>query len=119
MSQILLASARPRKPSTSNVSPAVAPSRSEICRRSSPRHLLLDLEADHLPAAALPQRGLELDHEVGRFVVDFDFAVADDAEGARADDVVAGEHLVEEEVDQRVDGHDLDPPLGHEARPAA
>ena len=80
------------------------------------RHLLFDLEPDHLTAPPLAQRRLVFDHEVRGLVVDFDFAVADDAEGAGAGDLVAGKHLVQEQVDQRVDGHDLDPPLGRQPR---
>src|SRR6185312_6979562 len=53
-----------------------------------PWHPLFDLEPDHLPAPPLPQRRLELDHEIRRLVIDFDFAVADDPERARADDLV-------------------------------
>ena len=91
MSQILAASARPRKPSTSKVSLLgdaqlvgdLAPQRA--------RHLLFDLEPDHLAAPALAQRRFELDHQIRGLVVDFDFAVADDAEGAGAGHLVARE----------------------------
>src|SRR5690606_12158398 len=74
-----------------------------------PRHGTLDLEADHLPAPALAQRGFEFHHEVSRLVVNFDFAVTDHAEGACPHDLMARKHLVEEELHQRIDGHDLSP----------
>ena len=77
-------------------------------------HGTFDFEADHLPPTTLAQRRLELHHQVGRFVVDFDFAVANDAERTRTDDLVAREHLVEEELDQSVDGHDFGAALRHQ-----
>ncbi len=71
------------------------------------RHRAFDFQPDHLPAPTLAQRRFKLHHQIGGFVVDFDFAVADHPERARPDHFVPGEHLVEEQLHQRIDGDDL------------
>ena len=54
------------------------------------RHRGFDLEPDHRAAPAPLEHGLELAHQVFGLFLDFDFAVADDAEGALPFDRVAG-----------------------------
>ena len=45
-------------------------------------HRRLDLKPDHAAAPALLERGLEQAHQILGLFLDFDIAVADDAEGA-------------------------------------
>src|SRR5690606_2663663 len=66
-------------------------------------HGALEFTPDDLAATPLAQGRFEFHHDVGSLVVDFDRAVADDAESTRADNFVAREHLVKEEFDQGVD----------------
>ena len=50
----------------------------------------VDLHADHRAAAAALERAFEQAHQVFRLFLDFDVAVADDAEQALAQHIVAG-----------------------------
>ena len=80
------------------------------------RHLGVDLEPDHRPAAAALQRGLEQADEVFGLFLDFELGVADDAEGALAVEIVAGEQAVDEQAGhllQRDQAHHL--ALGRQA----
>ncbi len=63
------------------------------------RHRRLDLEPDHRAAAAALEHGLELAHQIFGFFLDFDFAVADDAEGALPFDGVARKQPRDEQAD--------------------
>ena len=56
----------------------------------------LDLEPDHRAAPAPLQRALEQAHQILGLFLDFDVAVADDAEAALRLDLVAGEQLADE-----------------------
>ena len=55
------------------------------------RHFIIELDADHLAAAPALQRAFEQAHQVFGLFLHLDIAVADDAESARALDLVAGE----------------------------
>ncbi|MGX1214022.1 hypothetical protein AB7M42_004287 [Bradyrhizobium diazoefficiens] len=61
------------------------------------RHLGVDLEPDHRSAAAALQRGLEQADEILGLFLDFELGVAEDAEGALAMQIVAGEQSVDEQ----------------------
>ena len=72
------------------------------------RHRRLDLEPDHVAAAAALQRGLERAHQVLRLLLHLDVAVAQHAERALARDLEAGEQLVDEDADHRLDADEAD-----------
>src|SRR5690606_33093557 len=72
--------------------------RNEIAQRR--RHLVVELDADDLPPAAALQRALEQAHQILRLLLDLDVGVADDAERARALDLVAGKQLADEKADR-------------------
>ena len=78
----------------------VGDTRARCCtkRRSAVRHRGIDLEPDHRAAAAALERGLEQAHQVFGFFLDFDVAVADDAEGALPLHGIAGEQLADEQA---------------------
>ena len=61
------------------------------------RHGGVEFEPDHRTAAALLQRGLEQPHQVFGFFLDFQFGIADDAEGALPLDGVAGKQPADEQ----------------------
>ena len=64
-------------------------------------HVLLELEADH-PAAPPPlDRGAEEADQILGLLLDLDVAVADDPEGAAAEQLVAGEERGDLAADQR------------------
>ena len=63
------------------------------------RHARFDLQPDDRAAAAPLQRALEKADEVFGLLLDLDVAVADDAETALPDDLVAGKKLADERQD--------------------
>ena len=63
-------------------------------------HAGVQLEPDHVAAAAAFQRGLERAHQVLGFFLHLDVTVAQHAESALALDVASGEQLRNEETDQ-------------------
>ena len=70
--------------------------------RSVFRHVGGDLEPDHRAAAAALQRGLEQAHEIFGLFLDFEIAVANDAENALPFQLIAGEQLLRVDGDQRL-----------------
>ena len=72
------------------------------------RHLAVELDADHRTAAAALQRRLEEAHEILGFFLDFDIAVADEAERAGALDLVAREQLADEQADRLLERDEAD-----------
>ncbi len=68
------------------------------------RHGRLDVEPDHDAAAATLQRGLEQSHQIFGLFEDFDFGIADDAEGAHALHRIARKQLADEQAGHAFDG---------------
>ena len=66
----------------------------------------VDLDAHHRAEAALLQRQLELPDEVFGLFFDFHVRVADQAEHTLGLNLAAGEQMVEEEADQRLERHE-------------
>ena len=62
------------------------------------RHHRLDVEPDHQPAAAPLERGLEQPHQIFGLFEDFQFQIADDAEGTHALHRIAREQLADEKA---------------------
>ena len=85
-------------PSTRNTSSSAAGKRllHEAAQRF--RHLGFHLEPDHRSAATALQRGLEQADQIFGLFLDFEFGVADDAEGALALDGVAGKQPADEQA---------------------
>ncbi len=65
-------------------------------------HRGVELEADHVAAAAALQRAFERAHQILGFLLHLDIAVAQDAERTLALYLEAGEQLVEEQSDHRL-----------------
>ena len=61
------------------------------------RHLGVELEPDHRPAPALFERGLVQPHQIFGLFLDFDFGIANGAEGALPLDRVAGKQPADEQ----------------------
>ena len=82
------------------------------------RRALLDHHADHLAAAAALDRRLVEAHQVLGFLLDLDVAVADDAEGALPQQVVARKEQREKTGDHPFQGQETHAPprQPHEAR---
>jgi hypothetical protein len=68
------------------------------------RHLRIGLDADHRTAATALQRGLEKANEVFRLFFHLDIAVANDAEGTGAFDLIARKQPVDELADHVFEG---------------
>ena len=64
------------------------------------RHVRVDRDRDQVAAAAALQRALEQQHEIFGLLLDLDVAVADQAEEAALDHLVAGEQARQEDRDQ-------------------
>src|SRR4051794_3347863 len=78
------------------------------------RHAGRDLKADDDAEAALLQHGLEDAYEVLRLLLDVEIGIADDAEGAGALDLVAGEKLDDEQRNSVVQRDEAVQPLARE-----
>ncbi len=66
-------------------------------------HARLDLQAHQHPAAALLEQRLELAHQILGLFLDLDIAVANDPEGALADEIEAGEQRIHEQDQDRLE----------------
>ena len=66
-------------------------------------HLRLELQPDDPAAPAALDRGAEVADEILGLLLDLDVAVADDAEGAAAEHLIAGKQLIGLAADQRLD----------------
>ena len=96
---IWLSSSSASRPSI-RTTPDATTSTSPVTKRAQPlRHAGVDLETDHRAAPPPLQRALEQAHQVFGLFLDFDVAVADDAEAAVPCDLVAGEQLADEGED--------------------
>jgi hypothetical protein len=62
------------------------------------RHQCFELEPDHRSASAPLEHRLELAHQVFRLFLDFDFGVADDAEGALSLDRITRKQATDEQA---------------------
>ncbi len=76
------------------------------------RHAGVDFEPDDRSAAAPFQRAFEQPHQVFGLFLDFDVAVANDAEAAVSGDLVAGEELIDEGEDDLLEQHEAQRPVG-------
>ena len=65
-------------------------------------HRCLELEPDHVAAAASLQRAFERAHEVLGLFLELELTVAQHAEGALALDLKAGKKLIQEQADHRL-----------------
>ena len=70
------------------------------------RHVGLEFEQNHPPAPAAADRGAEQPHQILGLFLDFDVAVADDAEHADRAARIARENQVGEQFDQIFDRHE-------------
>jgi hypothetical protein len=70
-------------------------------------HVGVHFEQDHAPAPPPPDRGAEQAHQILGLFLDFNVAVADDAEGALRAYGEAREQNVAEHFDHRFDRHPL------------
>ena len=67
-------------------------------------HAVLELDADDAAAPAPLDRAAEIADEILRFLLDLDVAVADDPEGAAAEQLGIGKEGADVAPDQRLDG---------------
>ena len=81
------------------------------------RHGGVDLEPDHRAAAAPLERGLEQAHQVFGLFLDFDFGVADDAEGALPLDGIAGKQAADEQRGRLLQGDRAGPLVAAAGQP--
>src|SRR5262249_16355165 len=71
------------------------------------RHCGFELKADDRPASATLEHRLELAHQIFRLFLDFDFRIANDAEGTLPLDRIAGKQAADEQCN---DLFERDPP---------
>ena len=105
-------------PSTRNTSSSLHGERPLHEAPQLDRHRRVEFEPDHRAAPAALEHGLELAHQVFGLFLDFDVAVADDAEGALPLHRVAGEQPADEQAGRLLERDDPQRAVARRARQA-